>query len=183
MDLAAMLSASQASMPKRRRPVSAPVGKKVAAANLTNQIEEDTQRMVNEANDFCKTLGLPKTYTLQTWDRVLRRSCLRILLSSEGQQIPSSMSTERFDREYMKLKRAATLQRKEQSKLPFTGGSVALKHMTSAQYSKNAKNVLDDMLKDTVGLTKALAQQMEVLNPPGSTQGFSCFRAAEKSYT
>jgi len=89
------------------------------------------------------------------------------------------MSTERFDREYVKLKRAATEQRKEQSKLSFAGGS-SLKNMSSAQYAKNARTVLDDMLRDTVDLTKALAQQMEVLHVPGSQQGFSCFKPIDR---
>jgi len=178
MDLAAMLSAPAAST-KKPRPVSAPLGKRTTVANLTNEIEEDTQQMVNEANNFCRTLGLAKKFSLQTWDRILRRSCLRILLTIDGQQIPSSMSTERFDREYVKLKRAATEQRKEQSKLSFAGGS-SLKNMSSAQYAKNARTVLDDMLRDTVDLTKALAQQMEVLHVPGSQQGFSCFKPIDR---
>jgi len=80
MDLAAMLSAPAAST-KKPRPVSAPLGKRTTVANLTNEIEEDTQQMVNEANNFCRTLGLAKKFSLQTWDRILRRSCLRILLT------------------------------------------------------------------------------------------------------
>jgi len=140
---------------------------------LSNQIEEDTQQMVNEANDFCKALGLHKKFSLQTWDRVLRRSCLRVLLHVEGEPTPTSLSTERFDREYMKLKRSAAEQRKKKARLPFAGGAVAMRQMSSAQYAKNAKTILDDTLKDTLELTKALAQQMEVLQPGG---GFSCFK-------
>merc|ERR1719238_1799382 len=106
--------------------------------------------MVNEVNDFCKTLGLGKFYSLLTWDRALRRSCLRVLVHPEEDAEPThDLSTERFDREYAKLKRAAAEQRKELSKIPFTGGAAAHKQFSNAQYAKHTQAVLDGMLNDT----------------------------------
>jgi len=187
LDLATLL-AETTEVPSKMRPVSAPPGrggakKKDLAGDLAKEIETDTQRMVNEANDFVKLLGVQKRFTLQKYDRVLRRKCLRIMQTSpqndSASQVPVSMSIQRFDKEYSKLKRLAMEHRKKNRKNSMSEARAEVKTMSTAAYAKNSHTLLDDMLQDTVALTKSLAEQMQVLQSKHADvpfQGFSCFQ-------
>ena len=89
---------------------------------------------------------------------------------------------ELFDREYVKLKKLAAEQRESQENSSMNTEKAAAREMSSTEYAKNSHQLLDEMLADTVTLTKVLSAQMTVLhshhiNVP--QKGFSCFQVGK----
>jgi len=69
--------------------------------------------------------------------------------------------------------------RKKNRKNSMSEARAEVKTMSTAAYAKNSHTLLDDMLQDTVALTKSLAEQMQVLQSKHADvpfQGFSCFQ-------